>query len=201
MSTKVTLTVVPALVGLLACGCGTVRIGFPPGTGSDALNGCLRRQGITDSEVIKRLTPEELAVPAALTFEPTPLPRNVTRVQYERALRKCGGAQYIKALDRRPVTTAVARERLLAIQQCLARNSYTVPAPNLRGPGPVFDTSGIDIAGARWQATVIGCETTAQLTQRDLTTCVGARALREPAASPRAERLLLELRRCLRTAG
>lgn len=186
------------LTSLLVCSCGVVRVGFPPRV--SGLNACLRRHGVAEPEVVNKLTAQEQAIPAAMAYEPQPIPNNVTRAQYQQTLVKCGAPELAAHLGRTAITSDIAKRQLLAIQQCLVSNGFRLPRPNFPGPGPVFDTTGVDLTSTRWAATVTGCETLHSLTRAQLERCMGARALRQSAMAGAAEKRLLELPRCLRSS-
>jgi cytochrome c556 len=135
-----------------------------------AVRECLQKEGIT----LPKRTPGQQRPPAGAgsflggrgaagapaggaTGGP-PLPKGVTRAQYEAALKKCGGgsghfARSGKAFDSPAFKTALAK-----FATCLRENGVNVPAPNTSGKGPVFDTKGIDTGSAKFKAAETKCQ-------------------------------------------
>jgi hypothetical protein len=93
-----------------------------------------------------------------------PLPKGVTRAQYEAAVKKCGGGKFANrggsgARFKSPVFQAA----LAKFASCMRQNGVSVPAPNTSGSGPVFNTKGIDTSSSQFKAAEAKC-------QSDLTT-------------------------------
>jgi hypothetical protein len=185
------------LASLAGCGAGKLALVEPGAVAR--LDSCLRRHGVTNLEESSRPTPQQLAIPSLLAFYGTPVPSGITLAHFERLVAECGGGI---SVGRKPVTSDIAKRAIGKLRECLAKNGYPLPSPNFPGPGPVLNTSGLNINTVRWRATVRGCETTPQLTKAELVRCVGAGALAgDVPMAPRFEDRILGLRRCLRAAA
>lgn len=194
-----------SMVGFIAVAvsvvaCGTSARNKTEPVALTELNRCLVGHGIAHPENTPRPSPQELAVPSLIAIRGLRVPIGVTRTRFEGALKECGAGSLHVAPA--PVTSAVLQERIVELRSCLARNEFRLPPPNFPGPGPVLDTSGVDIASARWVATATGCGFTRQLTQATLTKCMGVPALEGAAkTNPAFQRRYLGLARCLRDMG
>jgi hypothetical protein len=118
------------------------------------LEGCLRKQDIVLAEGSEKAD-ETVGIGGVLGEGGMRLPRGVTRQRFEAALAKCGlpNIQVAGA----PITNPTFRRRILQLATCLRADGFKLPAPDLSGNGPVFDTSGIDITSARWIAAKRTC--------------------------------------------
>jgi hypothetical protein len=158
---------------------------------------CLKLHGIAHPEDVPGRSREELAVPGLTGVYGMRVPVGVNRAKFAAAVKKCSNGEL--HVGRVAVTSPVLQSRILGLTSCLARNGYTLPPPNFPGPGPVIDTSGVNIASARWEATATGCYVDNQLNQAALAKCMSPQAL-EGVAERNAlfQQQLLELPRCLK---
>lgn len=163
------------------------------------LNACLEAHGIAHPEVSTSAVDAERSIPALLGVAGIPVPDGVTNAQYEAALKRCGVTNV--HAGRVPITSPLLKSRVASIVSCLAKNGYTLPAPNFIGPGPVVDTTGIDLGSARWRATAMGCSVTRDLTKTVLSKCMGDGVLAGRATGVRYEDRVLALPNCLKKAG
>lgn len=192
-------SVVAIVTSVNACGV-TSRLKTEPVVLA-ALNRCLVKQGIAHPEDIPGPSQDERPLPILIGIRGARVPVGVTRGQFQAAMKKCG-AGFVRVAPS-AVTDRALQQRVRLAAACLARNGFTLPAPNFPGPGPVLDTSGVDTTSSRWLATVKGClDTKQQLTQGALEKCMGARALEGSAkTNPAFEQSYLGLHRCLRKAS
>ena len=118
-----------------------------PTTGA-GLDECLKKQGINTFEAPTHTEPT-VGVGGVLGQGGMRVPVGVTRPQFEAALSKCGlgGVQVQGA----PITNPTFRQRVLRLAACFRHDGFKVPAPNMSGNGPVFNTSGIEITDPRWR--------------------------------------------------
>jgi hypothetical protein len=182
---------------LAACGSVSKRIKTEP-VPLTALNRCLERHGVPDPEKTQTPTPQELAIPSLLAVRGVRVPVSVNRATFKEALAKCDAGSLQVAPS--PITDKRLQNRINAMRVCLARNGYILPPPNYPGPGPVLDTSMVDIASARWVATATGCGVTKELTPAALEVCMGKNALSGGAKTNVAfQRKYLQLAGCLKT--
>ncbi len=120
-----------------------------------AVRECLAKNGIT----LPKRTPGTGRPPGAGGFfggaAGRPLPKGVTRAQYEAALKKCGG----NLAGRGRFFNSPARAQALAtFAKCMRQNGVNLPAPNTSGSGPVFDTKGLNTASAAFRAAESKCQ-------------------------------------------
>jgi hypothetical protein len=184
---------------LLACG----AIGGRTMNGSTAvpeffkhLNACLKANGIDNPEASARAAEAERTIPALLGTGGIPVPNGVAKPQYEAVLRRCGVTNV--RVGRVAITNPLVRRKILSVRSCLANNGFTLPTVNFPGPGPVLDTSGIDVGSARWVATAMGCSVTQALTKVTLGVCMGEDMLAGDATGTNFEDHLLALPACLK---
>lgn len=163
------------------------------------LNACLKAHGIAHPEASASAADAERSIPALLGVAGIPVPDGVTDAQYEAALKRCGVKNV--HVGRIPITSPLLKSRVAWIRSCLAKNGYTLPAPNFIGPGSVLDTTGIDLGSARWRATAMGCSVTQTLTKTTLSKCMGDGVLAGRATGVRYEDRVLALPSCLKKAG
>jgi hypothetical protein len=118
------------------------------------LDECLKKQGVSSFEAA---THKEAAVGVGgvLGQGGMRVPAGITRSQFEEALSKCGmtGVQVQGA----PIVNPTFRRRILRLAACLRRDGFTIPAPNMSGKRPVFDTKHVDITSPGWHATIRKC--------------------------------------------
>jgi hypothetical protein len=158
---------------------------------------CLERSGIAHPEDLPGRSREELAVPGLTGVYGMRVPVGVNRAKFAAALKKCSSGEL--HVGRVPVTSTAFQRQIRRLAACLAGNGYTLPPPNFPGPGPVINTSGVNIASARWEATATGCYVDNQLNQAALTKCMGPQALEGMAETNTLfQQRLLELPRCLK---
>jgi hypothetical protein len=185
-----------ALVASLAA-CGGNQLGIVEPGSIAALDACLEKHGVPSPQNVGHPTTEELAIPGLLGFYGAPIPRGVTRVAFEQAVKACGGNLHV---GREPISNSIVERQIEGLRGCLAKNGFTLSPPDFAGPGPVLDTRAAPIASARWVATVRGCEVSARLTGADLRRCMGAAGLTGSAkTNPAFEDRYLQLPHCLRT--
>jgi hypothetical protein len=118
------------------------------------LEGCLRRQDIVLAEGSEKAD-EDVGIGGVLGQGGMRVPPGVTRRRFEAALRKCGFANM--QVEGAPITNPTFRRRILQLTVCLRARGFKIPAPDLSGNGPVFDTSGIDITSPSWIAAKRTC--------------------------------------------
>jgi len=191
-----------SVAALVACGTTnglTVNGATGPAEFFEHLNSCLKRHGIANPEASARDADAERMIPALLGTGGIPVPRGVTKPQYEAALRRCGMTNV--HVGRVAITNPLVRRNILSVRACLANNGFTLPAANFPGPGPVLDTSGIDVGSARWVAAAMGCSVTQALTKVTLSVCMGRDVLVGRAAGATFEDHLLTLPSCLKKGG
>lgn len=163
------------------------------------LDACLKSHGIAHPERSARAADVERTIPALLGTAGIPVPDGSTKAQYEVALRACGVENV--QVGRVPITSSILKQRIVSVRLCLSNNGFRLPAPNFAGPGPVLDTTGVDIGSARWVATAMGCSVTRSLTPTALRVCVHSHVLAGRATGVSFENDLLALPRCLKRAG
>jgi hypothetical protein len=190
------ITAAAIMTSLVACGVSSFDRTGP--AFFTELSRCLEKHGVAQPENIPGPNQEERTLPSLIGVRGVRVPLGVTRVQFEEALRKCG-ASYLRVAPA-SVTSPVLQGRVLRVAACLARNGFMLPPPNFPGPGPVLDTRRVNVASAKWVATVRGCQITRQrLTQAALRKCMGAKVLEGAAkTNPIFQARISELPRCLR---
>ena len=108
-----------------------------------ALRECLQKNGIT------------LPNPSGALGQQ--LPKGVTRAQYEAALKKCGGGAGGLAKPGAGIKSPVFQQALAKFAGCMRENGVNVPPPNTTGNGPIFNTKGLNTAGAQFRAAETKC--------------------------------------------
>jgi hypothetical protein len=129
------------------------RTGAIPSTSAgasriSALRGCLQKNGVT------------LPKPGAggalggllLYGRGRPLPKGLSRAQYEAALKKCAGS----LPPRRPFNSATGRQALVRFAACMRQNGTNLPAPKT-GKGPLFNTKGLNTSSPQFRAAFVKC--------------------------------------------
>jgi len=154
-STSTSGTSAPGSAGTTPGGRGTGAFGKR----FTAVRECLQKDGIT----LPQRTPGQHRPGAAGGFlgggaGAPPLPKGVTRAQYEAALKKCGGGRFAgggagSARFKSPVFKAA----LTKFASCLRENGVNVPPPNTSGTGPIFNTKGINTASAQFKTAESKC--------------------------------------------
>jgi hypothetical protein len=162
------------------------------------LNACLKKQGIANPEASARAADAEHTIPALVGVAGIPIPNGVAKTQYEATLKRCGVTNV--SVGRVAITNTLLEQRITSLRLCLANNGFMLPPPNFPGPGPVLDTSGVDLGSARWVATAMGCSVTRNLTAAALSGCVGDAVLAGRATGPSFDDRLLALPACLKRA-
>jgi hypothetical protein len=194
----VLLAAVCLAVATALTACGTSKRLRTEPVALNELNRCLKQHGVPNPEKTQAPSPQELAIPTLISARGARVPVGVDRATFEKALKDCdeGELQVAPA----PITSQAMQKRIGALRLCLARNGYTLPAPNFPGPGPVLDTGKVDIESARWAATATGCGVTTELTPTALSACMGgAQALSGSAkTNPAFQRAYLQLAGCLK---
>lgn len=190
---------VAALVACGTTGARTVNGATAAPEFFEHLNACLKAHGINNPEASARAADAERMIPALLGTGGIPVPSGVTKSQYEATLRRCGVTNI--HVGRVAITNSLVRRKIVSVRACLANNGFTLPAANFPGPGPVLDTSGVDVGSARWVATAMGCSVTQALTKAALSGCIAKDVLTGPATGANFEDHLLALPACLKKAG
>jgi len=148
----------------------TSKTRFPGAARFAALRACLKKNGIS----LPQRTPGKHAAPGVgglLGAGGGPvLPKGVSRTQYEAVLKKCGGGFTPGRLGagRSRFQSPEAKKALAKFAACMRENGIKVGEPNTSGKGPIFDTKGIDTAGAKFTAAEQKCGV-------DLRSALGAR--------------------------
>jgi hypothetical protein len=149
----------------------TSTSGTPPATGPSgqargqfgkrfsALRECLQKNGIT----LPKRTPGQRPKGGAGGFlgvgaGAPPLPKGVTRAQYEAALKKCGGGGFAGGAGGARFKSPAFKAALTKFASCMRENGVHVPAPNTSGSGPVFNTKGINTASAQFKTAEMKCQ-------------------------------------------
>ena len=119
-----------------------------------AVRECLQKNGIV---LPKRKTGQ--APGAGFPGGSPALPKGVTAAQYQAALKKCGGGlpgrRFGNPVNR--FNTPSFRKTLAKFAACLRSNGVNLPAPNTSGKGPIFNTKGLNVAGAKFRAAQVKC--------------------------------------------
>jgi hypothetical protein len=131
--------------------------GKPGGPGAarfEALRECLQKNGIT----LPARTPGQRGAPGTGSGgfrggAGRQLPKGVTQAQFQAALKKCGGTNFL----RRGRFGAGAAQGYAKFASCMAKNGVKLPAPNTSGKGPIFNTKGIDTKSAAFKAADAKC--------------------------------------------
>jgi hypothetical protein len=88
-----------------------------------------------------------------------PLPKGVTRAQYEAAVKKCGGGKFAgRGGGGARIKNPAFQAALAKFATCMRQNGVNVPAPNTSGSGPVFNTKGLDTSSAQFKAAEAKCQ-------------------------------------------
>jgi hypothetical protein len=83
-----------------------------------------------------------------------PLPKGVSRAQYEAALKKCASSLPHRA----PFSRQAGRQMFVQFAACMRQNGINLPTPKT-GKGPVFDTKGINTTSPQFRAAFVKCRT------------------------------------------
>jgi hypothetical protein len=124
-----------------------------------ALRACLQQNGIT----LPQRAPGQPRTPGAGGLlgggAGASLPKGVTRAQLQAALKKCGGARpFGQPGGRARFDNPTFHAALTAFAACMRQNGIALPAPNTSGTGPVFQTKGLNVAGAQFKAARAKCQ-------------------------------------------
>jgi hypothetical protein len=112
---------------------------------------CLHSNGIT----LPGSTPGQSPRPGGGLLG-APLPKGVTRAQYEAALKKCG-------VQRRGLGAGAGlnnpnrKQALVKFAACMRQHGVKVGEPDTSGKGPVFDTTGINRNSAQFRTAETSC--------------------------------------------
>ncbi len=115
-----------------------------------AIRECLRKNGVALSSRTPGQPPRRGYLPGGAPV----LPKGMTPQRYQAAIKKCGGL----ARPARPgrvggrLQSPAFKHALANFAACLRKHGIDIPAPNTTGRGPVFNTNGIDVAGAKFKA-------------------------------------------------
>ncbi len=136
----------------------------PAGSGAQRfakVRECLQKQGITLPKVRPGGGP--YGGPRGLLRPGTggpQLPKDMTRAQFEAAVKKCGGGGFGRARffgGAARLNNPAYRRALTRFAACLRRNGVNVPPPNISGNGPIFNTKGINTASAQFRTARMKC--------------------------------------------
>jgi hypothetical protein len=136
----------------------TTTGGAPAARGSRfaAVRECLQKNGIT---LPKRTQGQRPSGGGFLAGGASQLPKGTTRAQYQAAIKKCGGfpggGRFGGVASR--VKNPAFKTALAKFAACLGENGVKVPAPNLSGKGPIFDTKGLNVSSAKFRAAETKC--------------------------------------------
>jgi hypothetical protein len=129
------------------------------GTRLKALRECLQKHGIT----LPTPKPGQ-GWPGSRFFggpEGPKFPAGVTRAQYEAAIKACGGfpgrGGFLGRGGR--LSSPAAQQALTKFADCMRENGINLPTPNTSGKGPIFNTSGLDTASAKFREAEAKCRT------------------------------------------
>jgi hypothetical protein len=128
-----------------------------PGGRFATIRECLKKNGIT---LPTRKPGQAPGAGGFLGGGGPALPKGVSRAQYEAAIKKCGGfprGGFPKGRGFRGFNTPAAKQALTKFAACMSENGVKIPAPNTSGKGPIFNTKGIDTAGAKFKAAETKC--------------------------------------------
>ncbi len=124
-----------------------------------AVRECLQKNGIVLPKRKPGQAPGAGAPGAGFPGGAPALPKGVTAAQYQAALKKCGGGlpgrRFGNPVDR--FKTPAFRKTLAKFAACLRSNGVNLPAPNTSGKGPIFNTKGVNVAGAKFRAAQVKC--------------------------------------------
>lgn len=118
-----------------------------------AVRECLKKNGIT----LPTRTPGQGRPPGGglLGSGAGPqLPTGVTRVQFEAAMKKCGGG----FRGGRRLESSAYRQALAKFSTCMRENGVKLPSPNTSGKGPVFNTAAVNTASAQFRTAQARCQ-------------------------------------------
>ncbi|MHB8242147.1 MAG: hypothetical protein ACYDHN_09165 [Solirubrobacteraceae bacterium] len=123
-----------------------------------ALRECLKKNGIT----LPKRTPGQRPGSGGFLAGSggPPLPKGVTRAQYEAAIKKCGGGaggRLAGGGSPQRFNTPAFKKALTKFASCMRENGVPVPAPNTSGKGPVFSTKGLNSTSAKFKAAQTKC--------------------------------------------
>ncbi len=123
-----------------------------------ALRECLQKNGIT---LPKRTPGKRPSGGFGFLGGGAPhLPSGVSRAQYEAALKKCGGGAFGGGHFKGRFTTSPKyKEALTKFAACMRENGVNLPTPNTSGSGPIFNTNGLNVSGAKFKAAETKCAT------------------------------------------
>lgn len=181
------------LVAGLVSACGVY--GTPSVVGQQ-LDHCLERRGITNAPESQALSEEEALIPGAIARKGLTVPRGVSRMRFEMALRECGASDlHIGPL---PITSKRLQRRIIQTVMCLNKNGYAIAAPVFSGTQPIINTAAIDTRSARWVATMFGCRADVSLDSAALNACMDKALSGSAKGNAAFERRLVELPTCLK---
>lgn len=123
-----------------------------------ALRSCLQQQGITLPQRSGKRPPAGGGLPGGGALPGAgrgiKLPPGVTQTQFQEALKKCGGGN---GSGRGRFNSATAKAALTTFSGCMRTNGVNLPAPNLSGSGPVFNTTGINTSSVTFKSAEAKC--------------------------------------------
>jgi hypothetical protein len=118
-----------------------------------AVRECLAKSGIT----LPKRTPGQPRPLGGIPGGDRQLPKGVTRIQYEAALRKCGLSRVGPAAGRERLASPAYKLALTNFAACMRQNGEQLPAPNTSGTGPIFNTSGLNASSPKFRAAETKC--------------------------------------------
>jgi hypothetical protein len=148
----------PAGTSTGAAAAGTPGTATHPGAGRfAAVRECLQKNGVTLPQRPAGGGPGFRGANGG-----APLPKGMTRAQYQAVLEKCGGGFRGSGATgaRRSFDSPRFRQVLTSFAACLRQNGVDVPPPNTSGKGPVFGTKGIDVRSPQFKQAERKCRAT-----------------------------------------
>jgi len=83
------------------------------------------------------------------------LPRGVSAAQYKAASKKCGVTYHVHL--KRFFFNPAALAPLTTYVACMHEHGIDLPPPNTHGHGPIFNTSGVNVAGTQFKEATAKC--------------------------------------------
>ena len=115
------------------------------------IRACLQKSGVTLPPITKGQRPR---LGGGLLG--APLPKGVTRAQYEAALKKCGGLRGRRGSGSR-LNNPTVKQGFVKFAACMREHGVKVGEPNTSGSGPIFNTAGINTNSAQFKTAEASC--------------------------------------------